>query len=385
MLNPASGDQKNAHPPIGNSTEAVPLKTGHKVNLPGPITFPLWPGQTATAIGGHHLRHNQYLIVRVYNENEARENWSSAVVKSRVVQDANSIEQHTDITVTATTPALSATQSNTPILTMGQLMLVKGTDVSFYIPPTGIEVVPEKENFVREAVTLERLEYCILLGEDGNKNFQRGPAVVFPQPTERFIEAEGNRKFRAIELNEITGLHIKVIANYEDENGNEDWVGEELFITGVEQAIYFPRQEHSIVMYDGKQKHHAIAIPAGEGRYVLDRQKGSIDLVYGPTMFLPDPRTQVVVRRVLDKATVELLYPDNKEALEQNGIVTEPDFKSAVRTQRDSTGLLGNPTPSTYMGDGFQRGSGYTPPRTLVLTQSMMVLSPLIYGQDTPC
>ena len=30
-----------------------------------------------------------------------------------------------------------------------------------------------------EAVTLERLEYCILLDEDGNKRYIRGPAVVF--------------------------------------------------------------------------------------------------------------------------------------------------------------------------------------------------------------
>lgn len=55
---------------------------------------------------------------------------------------------------------------------------------------------------MRNAVTLERLEYCILLDEDGNKRFIEGPDVVFPEPTERFVEKNGFRKFKAIELNE---------------------------------------------------------------------------------------------------------------------------------------------------------------------------------------
>jgi GAF domain-containing protein len=53
---------------------------------------------------------------------------------------------------------------------MGQLLVIKGTDVSFYIPPTGVEVVPdENQNLVRGAVTLARLEFCLLLDESGRK------------------------------------------------------------------------------------------------------------------------------------------------------------------------------------------------------------------------
>ena len=45
--------------------------------------------------------------------------------------------------------------------------VIKGTEVSFYIPPTGIEVIPlDRNSYVREAVTLERLEYCILKKEN---------------------------------------------------------------------------------------------------------------------------------------------------------------------------------------------------------------------------
>ena len=98
-------------------------------------------------------------------------------------------------------------------LTVGKLLIIKGTDVSFYIPPTGVGVVPEAEGrYAREAMTLERLEYCILVDQNGKKRYERGPQVVFPEPTEAFLEKNGRRKFRAVELNEIQGLHIKVIA-----------------------------------------------------------------------------------------------------------------------------------------------------------------------------
>ena len=56
--------------------------------------------------------------------------------------------------------------------------------------------------------------------------------------------------------------------------------GDEIFITGKETAIYFPREEHSLVRYDGKDKHFAVAIPAGEARYVMNRKTGEIRGLY---------------------------------------------------------------------------------------------------------
>ena len=50
--------------------------------------------------------------------------------------------------------------------------------------------------------------------KDGNKRYIKGPDVVFPEPTERFVEKNGSRKFKAIELNEISGIYLKVIAPY---------------------------------------------------------------------------------------------------------------------------------------------------------------------------
>jgi major vault protein len=264
--------------------------------------------------------------------------------------------------------------------TMGQLTIIKGTEVSFYIPPTGVEVVPDPQthHFVREAATLERLEYCILLDENGEKRYVQGPAVVFPEPTETFVEdnsgESGQRKFKAIELNPQSGLYVKVIANY-SEGGKQFRVGQELFITGSEDAIYFPRPEHSIIKYGDQQKHHAIAIPAGEGRYVLDRTNGKVELVRGPKMFLPDPRTQVVVRRILDRDTVAVLFPDNREALDvneefrlQQQSLAPGEFLSSGEARSQSRIQAFNlATKEAYAGDTITRGTSFSEPRSIVL------------------
>lgn len=99
-------------------------------------------------------------------------------------------------------------------------------------PPTGIEVVQDTGgSYVRNAVTLERLEYCILLGEDGNKRYIQGPDVVIPKPTEAFYIKKGLKKFKTIELIENRGIHVKVISPYKD--GNKQYkIGDEIFITG---------------------------------------------------------------------------------------------------------------------------------------------------------
>jgi major vault protein len=259
LKNPA----KDGHPAKTGTANNLPeLNIGRKINIPGPVAFAPWPGQMSQVIQGHRLRSNQYLIVRVYDEEAACANWGKAVIKPQVHKDGD-------------TPSLENPENiatgELPDLTMGKLLVIKGTEISFYIPPTGIEIVPDDDrDYIREAVTLEQLEYCILLDENGSKRYIRGPAVVFPQPTENFIEKTGARKFKAIELNEISGLYIKVIAAYE-EDGKTYKVGDELFITGAEQMIYFPRMEHAIVRYGDSEIIYAVAIPAGEARYVLNR------------------------------------------------------------------------------------------------------------------
>lgn len=347
------GDEE--HPKSGpNSTPK--LTWGRKINIPGPITFPLWPGQEAQVVQGHHLRSNQYLVVKVYNEEAARDNWQRAVIKPQKEG--------------AETEVLEA-----GTLTLGQLLVIRGTEVSFYIPPTGVEVLADSGNYVRDAVTLERLEYCILLDEDGNKRYIEGPDVVFPRPTERFVERGGHRKFKAIELNEISGLYIKVIAPYQDDNGVQRKVGEELFLTGRDQMIYFPRPEHALIRYGEQQGevHYAVAIPAGQARYVLDRLTGDISVKHGPCMFLPDPRKEVLVRRVLSPQECQLFYPGNQEVQHYNarlrGEQQMPAAKKSEAAPAPAARAEMQAAGPSHIGDDFTRSQRFTPPRSITLDQ----------------
>ncbi len=355
LKNPA---RDRNHPKTGAINNLAELEIGRKVNLPGPAAFALWPGQMVRVLQGHHLRSNQYLLVRVYDEEAAKANWKNAVIKPQAGTDDAPKE----------VPA--------PELTMGQQLVIKGTDVSFYIPSTGIEVVPDAGGeYVREAVTLERLEYCILLDEDGNKTYLQGPAVVFPKPTEAFVTRDGARKFRAIELNENSGIYVKVIAPYSE--GDKHYaVGDELFITGRDQMIYFPRIEHALIKYGEDAIHYAVAIPAGEARYVLDRNEGRIRLERGPSIFLPDPRREVIVRRVLDPRQVSLWFPGNQEALAHNQQLAASKGKAAgpvaaapaaAPPARAAESAKSEVVSGAYAGDDFTRNQTFKAPRTITL------------------
>lgn len=370
LKNPA---EDGKHPKTGTANSLPELDIGRKVNIPGPVAFAPWPGQMVRIIQGHRLRSNQYLIVQIYDEEAARANWEKAVIKPQI---SAASEEESD-------PALEVKPDleETPDLTMGKRLVIKGTEVSFYIPPTGVAVVPDEAGqYIRSAVTLERLEYCILLDEDGNKRYIRGPAVVFPRPTETFVEKNGLRKFKAIELNEISGLYIKVIAPYK-EDSEQYTVGQELFITGQEQMIYFPRPEHAIIRYGEQDINYAIAIPAGEARYVLNRLSGQISLIRGPRMFLPDPRKEVIVRRVLDPKLVKLWFPGNEEALEYNRRLmdllnqqkgTREEFVAdrearSMLTAKSKAEKPAQAAAEAFAGDEFTRRQTFTSPRTITL------------------
>ncbi len=380
------------YPPISTaspSPEAGQIEMGKRVVIPGPVSFPLWPCQSAEVIEGHELASNEYLLVSVYNEDEARQNWKEAisavnpVIKTDGDGDGDGEEDDTK-------PALVAvTDIRADELKMGQVLVIRGNEVAFYIPPTGIEVLVDAEdNYIREAVTLERLEYCILVDEDGEKRYERGPAVVFPKPTENFIEDVGHlRKFKAIELPKMAGVHIKVIADYDNHK-----IGEELFISGAEQSIYFPRIEHSIIRYGDLDIHYAVAIPLGEGRYVLNRNAGEIRTANGPEMLLVDPRDEVIIRRILSPKQADLWYPGNIEAAEYNerlaeassalertgGYVDEASYAKSLRSlgapkrrkrqiAAGSSTMDFEATSDEMLADEFKRGEKFTPPRTVTL------------------
>ena len=355
LKNPVEG---NKHPKPGANNLPEDVHIGRKVNVRGPVSFALYPGQMSKVIKGHALRSNQYLLARVYEAEEA----SKSAGEMRDTE-GNVIENTKNTYVN------------------GQILVIKGTEVSFYIPPTGIEVIPinndDRKGYVREAVTLERLEYCILKDEDGNKRYVHGPEVVFPEPTETFVTSpKGGYIFRAVELSKISGIYVKVIAEYKDEgeNGKVHPVGEELFITGNDQMIYYPRPEHAIISYDNKMMHHAIAIPEGEGRYIMNRMTGVIKTVKGPAMYLPDPRTEVVVKRKLTENQCRLWYPGNDAVLQYNiGLNEKYVEKSLATSDLDTlTAYCSVTSASASLANleakaNISRGTSYTKPRTITL------------------
>ena len=355
LKNPAPG---GIYPEAGKAVLSPNLEIGRKINLRGPINFSLFPGQMYKVIRGHALRSNQYLLARVYEAEAASKSQGE-------MRDAE---------------GNVITKTNTTYVN-GQILVIKGTEVSFYIPPTGIEVIPvnndDKKGYVREAVTLERLEYCILKDEDGNKRYVHGPEVVFPKPTETFVTSpKGGFIFRAIELSPISGIYVKVIAEYKDEDGTVHPTGEEMFITGKDQMIYYPRPEHAIINYDGKLMHHAIAIPEGEGRYIMNRLTGVINTVKGPAMYLPDPRTEVVVKRKLTENQCNLWYPGNRAVLEYNvGLTEKAVEKSAAASMNFMDSLTAYSTATSNASTlanleakaNISRGTSYTKPRTITL------------------
>lgn len=374
------------------------LNMGQKENLPGPRSFALWFGQTAKVIQGHHLRSNQYLMVRVYDDEAAKANWGKSVIKAATTETEEIKPIVKGKSQTEQQPVPSGDAFSKDIrdsLVTGQLLIIKGTEVAFYIPPTGIEVLKDEENeYIRDAVTLETLEYSILLDESGNKDYVKGPAVVFPKPTQNFVSSrndQNKRKFRAFELQETTGLHIKVISDY-TESGKPHNAGEELFITGKDMPIYFPRPEHAIISYGSSEKYFATAIPAGEGRYVLDRKKGDVNLVKGPNMFLPNPIDQVVVKRILSEAECNLYYPGNTEALVVNKARWEELKNPKIKSLGLSDGIEAYPNQvlnsidgmanipvaaaaafkgaeaaSPMVADSLTRSQRYTPPRSITI------------------
>lgn len=406
--------------PGGAMSQGRALQKGRKVVQKGPWCESLWPGQVAHVIQGHRLRSNQYLVVMVYNAEEAESGWETNTVAEAQTEHSNQGtegEQGGEPNGQQQPPKPEEAGPKKKGLpkpdsfAVGTRIVVRGEDVSFFLPCTGVEVTQdERGNYVREAVTLEQLEYCCLIDEDGKKSYPKGPAVVFPKSTQVFeVDRKGRRKWRPIELNTINGIHLKVTADFEgpdiERNISEKRKfreGEELFVTGNTLPIYYPREELQIIEYgQGNRKHFSTAIPKGEGRYVIDRQSGEITLIRGPKMLLADPRRQIPVRRVLSLDEVSLWYPNNAEAIEYNkelanamaespsgrsGMVSEGDYRKRLAKrgglESSASYLASSSSFEAIMDDSYSpeevgeeggsggtisRGTSYTKPRTLVL------------------
>ncbi len=243
---------KEARPIRGGNT-AVDLAVGRKVVVAGPTTFPLWPGQRARVIDGHPLREDEYLIVRYYD---------------RVPDDPHPI---------------------------GSELVVRGADVSFYVPRTGLEVVPAE-------VLPGRWRYV-------------RKATRFPRPG---------------------GLHVRVTKQLMAEEGHALPAGTYAAGTDVfladRDGYFFPDENVEVIGL-------VLPVPIAEkeGLYVRDRPTGRIATIMGPANYLCDPTREEIVPRLLSPERVKLYGLAQHDPMRAVAVNVPPGFAVLVtgKTKRE--------------------------------------------------
>ncbi|MDX9720190.1 MAG: hypothetical protein RBU37_05555 [Myxococcota bacterium] len=142
-------DRRPEEGPNGNfkaaRNESRPLANGTRSMIPGPCSFYLRPGQEVEIRDAHELASNQYLVVKCYGEVDKDAPYYRVTALSAGITTATAEEVHGDAQL-----ALSAREERE--LQRGQLIVIRGLDTQFYIPPTGVDVVPDLS--VGEGVTL---------------------------------------------------------------------------------------------------------------------------------------------------------------------------------------------------------------------------------------
>lgn len=115
--------------------ESRVLRNGTRSMIPGPCHFCLRPGQRCEVRDAHELASDQYLVVKVYGEVDHEAPYHEITVRSAGITTftADSLDG---------SPAPSAAKPPAR-LTRGQLIVIRGLDTQFYIPPTGVDIVPD--------------------------------------------------------------------------------------------------------------------------------------------------------------------------------------------------------------------------------------------------
>lgn len=281
--------------PVKGNNSAIELLNGRRVVVAGPASFPLWPGQKARVVAGHELYEDQYLRVRV---------------SDRVEGD----------------PA--------PI---GSERIVKGSEVSFYLPKTGLEVLPDSTgSYVRNAVTLVDGQYCVLRGPRGQRRFVRGPGVVFPEAWEEFHAVAGARVFAAYAMRKDKGLHVRVVKTFEAKAGEQVppgtyQAGQELFLAGRED-LFFPTESLEVLG-------EVSSIPLAEKEAISVRElaTGQIRTIAGPAAYLPDPTRVQLMKRPLDAETIKRWNLKGYDGTRAPAITIPPSYAVLVtaKTRRE--------------------------------------------------
>jgi hypothetical protein len=115
--------------------EGRPLRNGTRAMIPGPCNFYLRPGQRSEVRDAHELSASQYLVVKVYGPVDRTAPYYEVTARSAAI-------------TRATAEALDGRSAALPEgeakeLVRGQLIVIRGIDTQFYIPPTGVDIEPD--------------------------------------------------------------------------------------------------------------------------------------------------------------------------------------------------------------------------------------------------
>ena len=116
--------------------EARPQKNGTRAMIPGPCSFFLRPGQRCEVRDAHELSASQYLVVKVYGPVDRTAPYFDVTARSAAITRA------TAEALDGRPTPLPETGSDQD-LKRGQLIVIRGIDTQFYIPPTGVDIVPD--------------------------------------------------------------------------------------------------------------------------------------------------------------------------------------------------------------------------------------------------
>jgi major vault protein len=119
-----------------NETRAQ--KHGTRSMIPGPCSFYLRPGQRAEVRDAHELASDQYLVVKVYGEVDKAAPFYEMTAKSAAITKATAENVGDAKGSSSQLGDLAAVE-----LKRGQLVVIRGLDTQFYIPPTGVDIVPD--------------------------------------------------------------------------------------------------------------------------------------------------------------------------------------------------------------------------------------------------
>ncbi|MFO0616246.1 MAG: hypothetical protein U0414_26870 [Polyangiaceae bacterium] len=116
--------------------ESRPVRNGTRSMIPGPCSFYLRPGQRADVRDAHELASNQYLVVKVYGSVDKNAPFYEVTARSATITRATAEKLDAR-------PEVSDSEAKPVDLRRGQLIVIRGLDTQFYIPPTGVDIVPD--------------------------------------------------------------------------------------------------------------------------------------------------------------------------------------------------------------------------------------------------